>query len=164
MSISLILAAGWLFHLGFWTWALLRAGRDAARRDEWIRETALRVAMLALVLAALLWPRAEWVHPGGAAQALLLIAFLVGHVLAVVARIRLAGAWGVGVKPRAGARMVRSGPYRLLRHPIYIGTGIAILAQAALLQNAPALVMALGALVLIPIKVLAERAALRPGA
>jgi methyltransferase len=163
MPITLILAVGWLLHLGFWTWALFHAGRGAARREEWPREAALRAAMLALVLAALLWPRGEHVHLGAASRALLVIVFLGGQALAVVARLSLAGAWGVGVKPREGVSRVRSGPYRLWRHPIYAGTGVAILAQAALLQNVPALAMAVGAAALIPIKVLAERAAVRPG-
>lgn len=162
--ISLALAAGWLLHLGFWGWALARTGRLAARGEEWPREALLRLAMLALVVGALLWPPAEVLPLGGIPRILLLSAFLGGHLLAVTARIALAGAWGVGVRPRAPAKRVRSGPYRVLRHPIYAGTGTAILAQCALLQNPPALAMALGTLVVIPLKVWAERAALRRGA
>lgn len=164
MLATIALIAGWLLHLGFWTWALRRVGRNAARAEEWLREAALRALMLALILTALLVPRGNLVPLDATGRGLLMLAFLLGQALAITARLRLAEAWGLGVTPRTPGRMVRSGPYGVVRHPIYLGTGMAILAQCALLQNLPAGLLALGAAVLIPAKMLAERASIRSGA
>jgi len=159
--IELVLAAGWLLHLGGWTLALRRAGRSAAGAGEWARELVLRLLMLLLILAALALPAGAVVRAGPVARVLLLSVFWLGQLLAVGARTWLGKAWGIGVQPRDAE--VHAGPYAVVRHPIYLGTGLAILAQLALLQNLPALVLAVGALVLVPLKMHVERGLLRNG-
>jgi protein-S-isoprenylcysteine O-methyltransferase Ste14 len=154
--VSLVLAAGWAVHAASWIHALRRTGRGAADRDEWGREGLVRVAMLGLVGAALALPAEQTWLQATPVRALLVLLFLAGQGLAVAARASLGRAWGIGVRPRDGAAVSR-GPYAVLAHPIYAGTTLAIFAQLALLQNAAALLLAIGAALIVPVKIAAER-------
>jgi protein-S-isoprenylcysteine O-methyltransferase Ste14 len=53
-----------------------------------------------------------------------------GLALAVWARVRLGRNWGMPMTQRAEPELVRSGPYRFVRHPIYSGILLAILGTA----------------------------------
>jgi protein-S-isoprenylcysteine O-methyltransferase Ste14 len=154
--VSLVLLAGWAVQAASWIHALRRSGRDAADREEWGRESAVRLVMLVLVAVSIAVPAQQpWMHTTPL-RALLLLLFLTGHGLAVGARASLGRAWGIGVRPRHGTA-VTSGPYAVLAHPIYAGTTLAIFAQLALLQNAAALLLAVGAALVVPAKIAAER-------
>ncbi|NJD10525.1 MAG: hypothetical protein FIB01_08855 [Gemmatimonadetes bacterium] len=155
LLVRLVLAVGWLLHLSAWLLALRHSGRDAAARAEWVRELTLRVAMLLLIVAALAVPSGGWWDTAKWSRVTLLLAFSLGQALAIVARSALSHAWGIGVQPRGA--VVRAGPYALLPHPIYAGTALAIFAQLLLLQNLPALVLAVGAGVVIALKIRVER-------
>jgi protein-S-isoprenylcysteine O-methyltransferase Ste14 len=150
VALRLLLASGWAVQAAGFAAALARQGRRAAEPREWPREAALRLGMAGLVLWALLDPaEPAWrLPPLGAG--LLAALFAAGQLLATWARATLGASWGVGVVARGPP--VRRGPYRLLPHPIYAGNLAALLAQAALLQVAPALALAGAALVVIPLK------------
>src|SRR5215469_1735593 len=60
-----------------------------------------------------------------------LILFLSGLGLAVWARIYLGQNWGMPMTRKEEPELVTSGPYRLVRHPIYSGILIAGLGTAA---------------------------------
>ena len=55
----------------------------------------------------------------GAIAALLLALEFCSFVFAWWARIHLGKLWSGGIKLRTGHRIVKSGPYALVRHPIY---------------------------------------------
>jgi protein-S-isoprenylcysteine O-methyltransferase Ste14 len=56
-----------------------------------------------------------------------LILFLSGLALAVWARIYLGRNWGMPMTQKDEPELVTSGPYRLVRHPIYSGILVAVL-------------------------------------
>ena len=151
-----LLAAGWLVHLAFWAFALARSGRAAAGTGEWVRELALRLTMCGLILAGIGLPGQQLLRLSPPLRSLALLTFLLGQGLAVASRLWLGDAWTVGVRPRAPVRAVRSGPYALVSHPIYAGTFLAIVAQLAILQNLPALLLVVAAVVVIPLKAARE--------
>ncbi len=55
---------------------------------------------------------------------------LIGVVLAVWARTILGGNWSGTATLKAGHTLVRSGPYRIVRHPIYTGILVGVLGTA----------------------------------
>ncbi|MGH2842155.1 MAG: methyltransferase family protein [Solirubrobacteraceae bacterium] len=55
---------------------------------------------------------------------------LSGLMLAVWARVHLAANWGMPMTQRAEPELITSGPYRLVRHPIYAGLLIGVLGTA----------------------------------
>lgn len=62
------------------------------------------------------------------------VVFVSGLVLAVWARIHLGRNWGMPMTQKAEPELVTSGPYRVVRHPIYSGL-IAALLGTALVTN-----------------------------
>jgi protein-S-isoprenylcysteine O-methyltransferase Ste14 len=73
------------------------------------------------VLQARLWPRSFWVAVAGLALEWIGVAF------AIWARESLGRLWSGTVTLKEGHRVVRTGPYRFVRHPIYTGALIAVL-------------------------------------
>ncbi|MGE5801930.1 MAG: cytochrome P450 [Gemmatimonadota bacterium] len=161
-SLELLLVVGWFGQSANWVWALARAGRRAATPLEWAPELLLRAAMAALVVWALVGTAGTRVPLPDGVMAACVVLFLTGHAVAVLGRVRLGGAWGIGTRPRADLDApVRSGIYRLVAHPIYLGTTTAVVAQLAVLQNLPSLLLVAGAAAVNPWKIARERRLLR---
>ena len=59
-----------------------------------------------------------------------LIILMLGLLLAVWARVYLGKNWGMPMSQKQDTELVTSGPYRYVRHPIYLGFLIAILGSA----------------------------------
>jgi len=77
-----------------------------------------------------------WVNPPLLAWAMLLVV-AAGVALCVWARLHLGRLWSDTVTRKEGHRVVDTGPYRLVRHPIYTGfivmdLGLALLCGSAL--------------------------------
>jgi cytochrome P450/protein-S-isoprenylcysteine O-methyltransferase Ste14 len=161
-SLELLIVAGWAAQAVNWMWALARSGRRAATPTEWTPELLLRAGVLTLVVWAVIGPPGSRVPLGDLGALLWGVAFLAGHTVAILGRVRLAGAWGIGTRPKADLDApVRSGIYRLVSHPIYLGISVALIAQLVLLQNLPALLLVVGAAVVNPWKIARERRLLR---
>jgi protein-S-isoprenylcysteine O-methyltransferase Ste14 len=58
------------------------------------------------------------------------VVFASGIALAIWARIHLGRNWGMPMTQKAEPELVTSGPYRLVRHPIYSGLLLAVLGTA----------------------------------
>lgn len=154
--IVLLIGLAWALHLGDWLLAVHRRRGRVAHEGEWLREILVRVAMAALVLLALLRPGRV---PGPLVAAIALVLVCGGTMLAIAGRRRLAGAWGIGVRPHG--EVIATGIHARVRHPIYLGTGAALAGQWLLLANLPSLLLLAGALVIVPLKIAREGALLR---
>jgi len=100
----------------------------------------LRLMLLALAFALLLCNRAaigllgkRFVPFSHALAIAGFTVFLLGVVIAVLARIRLGQYWSDKVTLQAGHKLIRSGPYAYVRHPIYSGVLLGIAGTALLL-------------------------------
>jgi protein-S-isoprenylcysteine O-methyltransferase Ste14 len=69
-------------------------------------------------------PREPWIEAFGIALT------LAGLVFAVWARAYLGGNWSSNVTVKVGHQLVRTGPYRWVRHPIYSGLILAMIGTA----------------------------------
>ena len=69
-------------------------------------------------------PRSNWLDVG----AVLLVAFGIG--IAIWARFYLGTNWSSAVSVKIGHELVRTGPYRWVRHPIYCGLLLALTGTA----------------------------------
>lgn len=76
-----------------------------------------------------------WTLPDGLAW---VFAAVCGAGLLVTwwARVKMGSLWSAAVSLKEGHSVVQSGPYRLVRHPIYTGLIIAALAQAMIIGQA----------------------------
>jgi protein-S-isoprenylcysteine O-methyltransferase Ste14 len=130
---------GWLIS---WLVAALWSSRAQKRVATW--DTKIYRAAIALgSLLMLDWPTGMlaqqplW-HVGSGAYALLAVA-VAGVSFAWWARLHLGRLWSGAITRKEGHRIVESGPYGLVRHPIYTGLITAVLATAAALATVTAL-------------------------
>jgi protein-S-isoprenylcysteine O-methyltransferase Ste14 len=132
-----IIAGSWLLFVAYWALAAVGSKRSTSPWP-WRREIGLRVVLIVLI-AALLQSRslrqflAETQHHlnhssvlgwTGAAMCLL------GFSLAINARRHLGRNWGMPMSRKEQPELVTSGPYALVRHPIYSGLIVAMFGSA----------------------------------
>jgi protein-S-isoprenylcysteine O-methyltransferase Ste14 len=118
------------------SWAL--AARWSARTvvsSETGAAKANRITLIAgavlLFGGAQLWLRStRLLILGDAAIAILAVLLLGGFAFAWWARLHLGSLWSSGITRKDGHRVVDTGPYGLVRHPIYTGLIAAVLATA----------------------------------
>jgi protein-S-isoprenylcysteine O-methyltransferase Ste14 len=134
-----LISALWLALLAYWILAATAATRSTGCRWVWWREIAIRLGFFALVVLALRVAVASGVLPNAGRYAfnssmiLGLIGFvcsLLGAGLAIAARAYLGRNWGAPTSNEADAELITTGPYALIRHPLYGGLLFAILGAA----------------------------------
>ncbi len=126
----------WIAFIAIWALAAVKTKRTARRRSGWRRSVQLGLAVLGLILLLDRRLAAEWLNsrflPDTAAVAWAGVAMTVGGIaFAVWARFVLGRNWSSQVAVKQGHELVRRGPYRLVRHPIYSGVLLALLGTAA---------------------------------
>jgi protein-S-isoprenylcysteine O-methyltransferase Ste14 len=141
MNSTQIIIGCWMGFIVFWTIGALFTKRVAERQSyAGALPYKIPVALGALLLffqiyhprrRLLDWGVVAWGPATGAAGAL---ACALGLLLAIWARVTLAGNWSSSVTFKEGHELVRRGPYRFARHPIYtaillMGLGTAIASE-----------------------------------
>ena len=120
IALELVFGAGWA---AFWLYWLTRAFSMKRGRVSWSRELRIR-AILAVVVILLIRLGAFRGHgldtdPWRAAVGLALFASGLGF--AIWARAHIGRNWATPMTEKPDTELVTSGPYRLVRHPIYSG-------------------------------------------
>ena len=93
---------------------------------------AMTVAFVMLFSPQHVWAPLTWrVIPPSAVAAVGGIALtILGTSFAAWARLHLGGNWSAAIALKKDHTLVRSGPYALVRHPIYTGLAVAMLGSA----------------------------------
>lgn len=140
MTISTwLIVAFWLVLVVTWAASWGRARRTISGRRAWLREVTLRLAIVILVLLAFrlpivsqvlpsLWPYAVNHSPIAGLVGVVLSALGVG--VAVLGRLHLGRNWGLPMSRKQEPELVTTGPYAVIRHPIYAGLLLAMLGSA----------------------------------
>jgi protein-S-isoprenylcysteine O-methyltransferase Ste14 len=126
----------WLALIAYWAIAAGSAKRSIGGARAWWREIGLSLVVLVLILLA--WRisvfihawRNPWLHAVNTSLLLGLVgsAFCaLGVGLAIAARVRLGQNWGMPMSRKENPELVSTGPYALVRHPIYAGILLAML-------------------------------------
>ena len=131
-AVEVVLGVGWAL---FWLYWLVAAFSTKRGRIAWSREVRVRViiAAVALVAARLGAFHGHLSDTGTLRGTVGLTLFGAGLAFAVWARIHIGRNWGTPMTQRTEPELVTTGPYRLVRHPIYsgilvagVGTAVAI--------------------------------------
>jgi len=132
---SIVLAGLWLAWLALWiVWGFQT--KTTARRESVGSRLSHGLPLLAAaVLMASRRLPIEWLHwrvlPASTAVAVSGLAMTaVGLTFAIWARLHLGGNWSGTITLKQDHTLVRTGPYRLVRHPIYLGLLLALLGSA----------------------------------
>src|SRR5579864_8952479 len=131
-AVELVFAVVWA---AFWLYWLVAAFSMKRGRIPWSRELRIR-AVIAVIVILLIRFGAFRGHglntdPWRAGLGLLLFGLSLGF--AIRARVHIGRNWGTPMTQKDEPELVTSGPYRLVRHPIYsgillagVGTALAI--------------------------------------
>jgi len=118
--IELVLAIGWA---AFWIFWLVAAFSMKRGHVFWSRE--LRIRAVVVILAVLLLRvgafRDDGINTEAWRDGLGLLLFASGLGFAVWARVNIGRNWGTPMSQKEDPELVTTGPYRLVRHPIYSG-------------------------------------------
>jgi protein-S-isoprenylcysteine O-methyltransferase Ste14 len=85
---------------------------------------AAQTALMAAIVVSWFFP--PQVDGGVAVWAVAATLVAVGAVTFVWARIAMGSSFTIRPQPRAGGELVTGGPFRLVRHPIYLGVLLAL--------------------------------------
>jgi protein-S-isoprenylcysteine O-methyltransferase Ste14 len=151
MTAAHLFGVAWALWALSWIAASLWSARSIKRA---VAGTALSRFVLiagAVVLfgGALAWPNTVvlW-NIGSVGAGILALVLVAGFAFAWWARLHLGRFWSSGITRKEGHRLIDTGPYALVRHPIYTGLIAAALATAGAEGTAPAMLggamMALG--------------------
>jgi protein-S-isoprenylcysteine O-methyltransferase Ste14 len=125
LRVAVIVA--WILFGLYWFVSALGAKKGGDRRR---RVPVTGLAALAVVLLLRVLGGGELAVPGPVLGAIGAVVFASGIVTAVWARVHLGRNWGMPMTQKDEPELVASGPYRLVRHPIYSGLLAAVLGTA----------------------------------
>src|ERR1700688_3525071 len=133
-AVELVFAVGWA---AFWLYWLVAAFSMKRGRVPWGREARIRVVLIVIVIVLVRLGafRGHGVHTDPLREGIGLVLFVVGLAFAIWARLNIGRNWGTPMMQKDEPELVTSGPYRLVRHPIYSGILIAGLATAVALSR-----------------------------
>ncbi len=143
MRPGMLFLIAWIGWAVSWVAAAAWSGRTekrAATREVWLyRAIILAGAILSGHWATVALGAGRIWHVSYDGAYLLAAATFAGILFAWSARIHLGRLWSWAVTLKEGHHLVESGPYALVRHPIYTGLLGAVLATAIVQGTAPAL-------------------------
>ncbi len=155
-AVEIVFAVGWA---AFWLYWLVAAFSTKTGRVPWSSELAIRalIAVLVILLIRLgaFQGHGRDANPWRAAAGLVL--FAAGLGFAIWARLHLGRNWGTPMTKKNDPELVTSGPYRLVRHPIYSGILVATVGTAVALGWQWLIVAALAGIYFLYSAVVEER-------
>lgn len=135
MTYSIPFAVLWPAWGLSWVIAARWSSKAAARapaNQQWLYWGMVIVGAVLMGLNFASWSgRMEWM-PFDTSEQILLVVALVGLAVTWWARIHLGTLWSGTVTHKAHHKIIKTGPYAIVRHPIYAGISLALIATALL--------------------------------
>jgi protein-S-isoprenylcysteine O-methyltransferase Ste14 len=155
-AVELVFGIGWA---AFWIYWIVAAFSMKRGHVSWSRE--LRIRAVVFVGAIVLVRFGAFKHDGLNSDpwraGLGLFLFAVGLGFAIWARLHIGRNWGTPMSKKDQPELVTSGPYRLVRHPIYSGILLAGAGTAVALSWIWLIALALAAVYFIYSATVEER-------
>ena len=136
----LLLLTMWVGWLAYW--AIAARGAKATQWREPLAGNWLHYALALLGTLVLLVPRAtpailaeRFLPPSPIFAWFGVVLTALGLAIAIAARMALAANWSAAVEIKEEHALIRGGPYRYVRHPIYAAILLALLGSAIALDR-----------------------------
>jgi protein-S-isoprenylcysteine O-methyltransferase Ste14 len=132
-GVEFVFAVGWA---AFWLYWLVAAFSMKRGRVPWSRELRIRAVIVVVVILLLRLGvfRGHGLNTDPWRAGLGLVLFAFGLGLAIWARVHIGRNWGTPMTQKEEPELVTSGPYHLVRHPIYSGILVASVGTAVALS------------------------------
>jgi len=132
-AIELVFAVGWT---AFWVYWLAAAFSTKRGHIPWSRHLRIRAVIVVIVIVLIRAKafRGHALNTDTWRAGLGLVLFAGGLGFAIWARVHIGSNWGSPMTQKDEPELVTSGPYRLVRHPIYSGILAAGLGTAVALS------------------------------
>ena len=132
-AVEIVFAVAWA---AFWLYWLVAAFSMKKGRVPWSRELRIRavVVVVVIVLTRLGAFRGHGLNTDPWRAGIGLVLFALGLGFAIWARIHIGRNWGSPMTQKDEPELVSSGPYHLVRHPIYSGILVAVVGTAVALS------------------------------
>jgi protein-S-isoprenylcysteine O-methyltransferase Ste14 len=119
-AVEIVFAVGWAV---FWLYWLAAAFNTKRGRVSWSRQLRIRavIAVVVILLIRLGAFRGQGLNTDPWRAVIGLGLFALGLGFAIWARIHIGRNWGTPMTQKDEPELVTSGPYQLVRHPIYSG-------------------------------------------
>jgi protein-S-isoprenylcysteine O-methyltransferase Ste14 len=132
-AVELVFAVGWA---AFWLYWLVAAFSMKRGRVPWSRELGIRavIVVVVILLVRLGAFRDHGLNTNPWRASLGLVIFALGLGFAIWARVHIGRNWGTPMTQKSDPELVTSGPYHLVRHPIYSGILVAGVGTAVALS------------------------------
>jgi protein-S-isoprenylcysteine O-methyltransferase Ste14 len=154
--VGTVFGVGWA---AFWLYWLIAAFSVKKGHVQWSRELLIRAVLIAfiIVLVRLGVLRGHSPSTDVWRASLGLVLFSLGLGFAIWARVHIGRNWGTPMTQKVEPDLVTSGPYRLVRHPIYTGILVAGVGTAVALNWQWLIVVALAGVYFIYSAAVEER-------
>lgn len=157
-AVELVFEVGWA---AFWLYWIVAAVSTKRKRGhvQWSREVRIRVVLVvvAVVLIRTGAFRGYSLNTDPWRAGVGIVLFALGLGFAIWARLNIGRNWGTPMSQKDEPELVTSGPYRLVRHPIYSGILVAGLGTAVALSWYWLLAVLLGAIYFLYSAIVEER-------
>jgi protein-S-isoprenylcysteine O-methyltransferase Ste14 len=123
-AVELVFAVGWA---AFWVYWLVAAFSTKRGHIPWSRELRIRAVLVVIVIVLVRFGvfRGHGLHTDPWRAGVGLVLFTLGLGFAIWARVHIGRNWGAPMTQKDEPELVTSGPYHLVRHPIYSGILVA---------------------------------------
>lgn len=129
IDLNILVACIWIIFIAYWIISSIHMKKTRIRRNGMLGGWIPRISLLIIILILWMVPYFSRiiVQEIMSLQIIGLAIFIFGIIVAIWARRTLGSNWSSNLEIKQEHELITTGPYRLVRHPIYTGVIIGLM-------------------------------------